>query len=75
MGRGFAWFDTGTHESMIDASNFVRTLELRQGQKIACPEEIAFEQGFISAEDLEELANTRYAKSGYGEYLLRVLED
>jgi len=74
MGRGFAWFDTGTHESMIDASNFVRTLELRQGQKIACPEEIAFEQKFITADQLQKIARTRYANSGYGEYLLSVLE-
>jgi len=74
MGRGFAWFDTGTHESMIDASNFVRTLELRQGQKIACPEEIAYEQNFISADQLKNLAETRYAKSGYGDYLLSILE-
>ncbi len=74
MGRGFAWFDTGTHESLIDAANFVRTLELRQGQKIACPEEIAFEQGFITGVQLENLAKTRYANSNYGEYLLSVLE-
>ena len=75
MGRGFAWFDTGTHESMLDASNFVRTLEVRQGQKIACPEEIAYDQNFITAEQVQNLAKTRYAKSGYGDYLLSVLDD
>lgn len=75
MGRGYAWFDTGTHDSMIDAANFVRTLELRQGQKIACPEEIAYGLGYIPKDQVEHLAKTKYAKSGYGEYLLSILED
>jgi glucose-1-phosphate thymidylyltransferase len=73
MGRGYAWFDTGTHDSLLDAANFVRTIEARQGQKIACPEEIAFALGHIGADALEELARTRYAKSGYGDYLLGLL--
>lgn len=73
MGRGYAWFDTGTHDSLLDAANFVRTIELRQGMKIACPEEIAFRQGFIGAGDIERLAATRYANSGYGDYLLALL--
>ena len=74
MGRGYAWFDTGTHDSLIDAANFVRTLELRQGLKIACPEEIAFDQGYISAGEVAHLANTRYAKTRYGDYLISVLD-
>ena len=69
MGRGFAWFDTGTHESLLDAANFVRTIELRQGQKIACPEEIAFSLGYISADDVMKLVATGYARTGYGAYL------
>jgi glucose-1-phosphate thymidylyltransferase len=73
MGRGFAWFDTGTHDSLLDAGNFVRTIEQRQGLKIACPEEIAFAQGYISAERVIELANKRYAKTSYGEYLLKLV--
>jgi glucose-1-phosphate thymidylyltransferase len=73
MGRGFAWFDTGTHDSLIDAANFVRTIEKRQVMKIACPEEIAFDLGYISAEDLARLASTRYANTGYGDYLLSLL--
>ena len=75
MGRGYAWFDTGTHESLLDAANYVRTIELRQGLKIACPEEIAFSRGYIGAADVETLANTRYAKAGYGAYLLSLLRD
>ena len=75
MGRGYAWFDTGTHESLLDAANYVRTIELRQGLKIACPEEIAFGRGYIGAADVETLANTRYAKAGYGAYLLSLLRD
>jgi glucose-1-phosphate thymidylyltransferase len=69
MGRGYAWFDTGTHESLLDAANFVRTIELRQGQKIACPEEIAFALGYISGEDVMKLVATGYARTGYGAYL------
>lgn len=75
MGRGFAWFDTGTHDSLLDAANFVRTVETRQGLKIACPEEIAFDLGYIDAAAVEDLASTRYAKTGYGDYLLSLLED
>jgi glucose-1-phosphate thymidylyltransferase len=75
MGRGYAWFDTGTHESLLDAANFVRTVELRQGLKIACPEEIAFSFGYIGADAVQTLAETRYANTGYGEYLLSLLSD
>jgi glucose-1-phosphate thymidylyltransferase len=72
MGRGFAWLDTGTHASLLDAGQFVRVLEERQGLKICCPEEIAFANGFIDAEQLEKLAKP-LVKSGYGDYLLRIL--
>ena len=71
MGRGFAWLDTGTPDSLLEAGEFVRTLESRQGLRIACPEEIAFGQGWISREDLVELAGP-LTKSGYGSYLVRV---
>ncbi|WP_088706866.1 glucose-1-phosphate thymidylyltransferase RfbA [Noviherbaspirillum denitrificans] len=74
MGRGMAWLDTGTHESLMDASQFIATLERRQGLKVACPEEIAFRKQYISAEQLEKLAQP-LRKSGYGQYLLRVLAD
>lgn len=74
MGRGFAWLDTGTHESLLDASQFIATLEARQGLKIACPEEIAFRKKWISANDLQKLAQP-LAKNGYGQYLLRVLNE
>lgn len=73
MGRGFAWLDTGTHASLIDAGQFVRVLEERQGLKICCPEEIAFTQGFINAEQLHSLA-APLVKSGYGAYLLKIAE-
>ncbi|MBU6272484.1 MAG: glucose-1-phosphate thymidylyltransferase RfbA [Betaproteobacteria bacterium] len=74
MGRGHAWLDTGTHESLIEASLFVQTLEKRQGLKIACPEEIAFRMGLIDAAALEQLA-APLAKSGYGQYLLGLLRE
>jgi glucose-1-phosphate thymidylyltransferase len=74
MGRGYAWLDTGTHESLLEAAHFIETIEKRQGLKVACPEEIAFRQGYIGARQLKALAQP-LAKSGYGEYLLRVLGD
>jgi glucose-1-phosphate thymidylyltransferase len=74
MGRGVAWLDTGTHDSLIDASNFIRTIEQRQGLKVACPEEIAFRQGWISREQLGELA-AKIGKSTYGNYLKLLLQD
>lgn len=74
MGRGYAWLDTGTHESLIDAATFIEAIETRQALKVACPEEIAYRQGFISADEVRELArplnNTRY-----GKYLLRMLDE
>ena len=69
LGRGFAWLDTGTHDSLTEASNFVETLEKRQGLKISCLEEIAYRKGWISKEKLQELAQ-EFAKNGYGQYLL-----
>ncbi len=74
MGRGYAWLDTGTHESLLEAAHFIETIEKRQGLKVACPEEIAYRQGYISARQLKALARP-LAKSGYGEYLLRVLSE
>ncbi len=74
MGRGFAWLDTGTHEDLLEASTFIETIERRQGLKVACLEEIAFEQGYISKEQLIELAQP-LAKNQYGQYLLRCAEE
>ena len=74
MGRGYAWLDTGTHESLLDASQFIATLENRQGLKVACPEEIAFRQKWIDATQLEKLAQPMM-KNGYGRYLMRVLSE
>ena len=74
MGRGYAWLDTGTHESLLEASQFIATLENRQGLKVACPEEIAYRQGWIDAAALEKLAQP-LTKNGYGQYLLRVLSE
>ncbi|MDR6956346.1 glucose-1-phosphate thymidylyltransferase [Pseudomonas brassicacearum] len=74
MGRGYAWLDTGTHESLLEASQFIATLESRQGLKIACPEEIAFRQGWIDDQELELLAKP-LSKNGYGKYLLAILNE
>ena len=74
MQRGYAWLDTGTHDSLLDAGQFIATLEHRQGLKIACPEEVAWRKGFIDAAQLERLAEP-LAKSGYGKYLNRLLAD
>ena len=74
MGRGYAWLDTGTHESLLDAGQFIATIEQRQGLKVACPEEIAFRKGWINAAQLEELA-APLRKNGYGQYLVRVLNE
>jgi glucose-1-phosphate thymidylyltransferase len=74
MGRGMAWLDTGTHQSLLDAGQFIATIEHRQGLKIACPEEIAYRKGYIGAAQLEELAQP-LSKNGYGNYLLRLLTE
>jgi glucose-1-phosphate thymidylyltransferase len=74
MGRGMAWLDTGTHDSLIDAGSFIQTIEKRQGLKIACLEEIAYRMKFINATQLETMAN-KYAKNGYGQYLKQVLTE
>ena len=74
LGRGMAWLDTGTHESLLDASQFIATLEKRQGLKVACPEEVAYRKNYIDATQLEKLADP-LKKSGYGQYLLRLLQE
>jgi len=73
LGRGYAWLDTGTHESLVEASNYIETIENRQGLKVCCPEEIAYQQGWIDAAQVERLA-APLAKSGYGRYLLQLIE-
>jgi glucose-1-phosphate thymidylyltransferase len=73
LGRGFAWLDTGTHDSLLQASNFIATIEQRQGLKVSCIEEIAFKKGFISREQLIELAEP-LSKNQYGEYLMRLAD-
>lgn len=74
MGRGYAWLDTGTHDSLLEAGQFIATIEKRQGLKVACPEEIAWRQGWVSDESLEKIAHA-YAKTGYGQYLLGLLRE
>ena len=73
MGRGFAWLDTGTHESLLDASQFIETVEKRQGLKVACPEEIAFRSGYIDGEQMQKLASSM--KNQYGRYLVQVVQE
>jgi len=74
MGRGYAWLDTGTHDSLLEAGQFIATIEKRQGLKVACPEEIAWRQNWVSDEKLEQLAQS-YAKTGYGQYLFSLLKE
>ena len=74
MGRGYAWLDTGTHESLLDASQFIATIERRQGLKVSCPEEIAFRKGWIDARQLETLGASMRGNS-YGQYLLRTAKE
>ena len=74
MGRGMAWLDTGTHEALMEASLFIQTIEKRQGLMVACPEEIAFRSGYITAEALEDIGRVM-KNNGYGEYLLQLLRE
>jgi glucose-1-phosphate thymidylyltransferase len=74
MGRGMAWLDTGTHDSLLEASQFISTIEKRQGLKVACPEEIAYRKGYIDAAHVQKLA-APLRKNGYGQYLLNMLDD
>jgi glucose-1-phosphate thymidylyltransferase len=74
LGRGYAWLDTGTHDSLLEASQFIATLENRQGLKVSCPEELSYRQGWIDASQLEKLA-ALLSKNGYGQYLQRVLKE
>ena len=74
MGCGYAWLDTGTHDSLLEAGQFIATLEKRQGLKVACPEEIAYRSGWITAAQLEALAQP-LRKNGYGQYLMQVLNE
>jgi glucose-1-phosphate thymidylyltransferase len=74
MGRGYAWLDTGTHDSLLEAGQFIATLEKRQGLKVACPEEIAFRSGWICAEQLERQARP-LLKNGYGQYLMKLISE
>jgi glucose-1-phosphate thymidylyltransferase len=74
MGRGFAWLDTGTHDSLLDAAGFIATLQKRQGLMVACPEEIAFRQGWINAADVQKVA-TQLSKNSYGQYLNKILKE
>ena len=74
MGRGYAWLDTGTHDSLLEASQFIATFENRQGLKVSCPEEISFRNGWITASELQKLA-APLSKNGYGQYLQRILNE
>ncbi|MCK4821978.1 glucose-1-phosphate thymidylyltransferase, partial [bacterium] len=74
LGRGMAWLDTGTHDSLLEAAGFVETIEKRQGLKISCPEEIAYRKGYITGDELRELAQP-LKNNGYGQYLLRILDE
>ena len=74
MGRGYAWLDTGTHESLLEAQQFIQTIEHRQGLKISCPEEIAFYKNWISIDQLEKLA-APMSKNSYGKYLMRIIKE
>jgi glucose-1-phosphate thymidylyltransferase len=74
LGRGYAWFDTGTHDSLVEAAAYIQTIEKRQGQRVAVPEEIAFENGWIDREALHTMGSA-LAKNGYGQYLLRLARE